>query len=542
MKLLHILLLWLTAMKLAAAGTDTLTFATTPDGEQLTAAAISLPTAAANIYVSPDNRYMALLMPRKEDEDKGTLMLYDQNTDKVKWSIPLNTTLYGYGKLTDQQRRRAISRLFDISLTRHGVLFAKTGDSHLCLLDYENGKKRWDIKLQALLVSDSLDIVLGYKTATGSKVQAYRISTGQLLWEGKVKHTTNWGWDDMTTVNDTTLLVVADDLQFIDVKSGRMLKYSLKTGVTSGSAVLAQIGMGLLQGVAMGAMGAMAGMHYYTPYYVPYVQSTTLSRTCSNVVHHEGRYYVADRDSLLCLDANADKIWGYEFPPRTASFSRLFQDKQHIYMLNYGFALLGGQTVKKSGRPFLASFDAETGEQLSFCQLSMKKDNIERACITPQGAFLMFDDGLAYQLLNDSVVNIKPWDSKAYGQLTSMPADTLYAFRKNDEVLTPLHYDQDHCIVTTDKGKMLVVGRDLEIKDDYQAENVYWPIARWSNDVLTGYFPDEDGQQPDYWIVHESGLPKAHLTIDPERIRLQGSMLYMTYDTKVLRWDTRHME
>ena len=212
MKLLHILLLWLTAMKLAAAGTDTLTFATTPDGEQLTAAAISLPTAAANIYVSPDNRYMALLMPRKEDEDKGTLMLYDQNTDKVKWSIPLNTTLYGYGKLTDQQRRRAISRLFDISLTRHGVLFAKTGDSHLCLLDYENGKKRWDIKLQALLVSDSLDIVLGYKTATGSKVQAYRISTGQLLWEGKVKHTTNWGWDDMTTVNDTTLLVVADDL------------------------------------------------------------------------------------------------------------------------------------------------------------------------------------------------------------------------------------------------------------------------------------------------------------------------------------------
>ena len=66
------------------------------------------------------------------------------------------------------------------------MLFAKTGDSHLCLLDYENGKKRWDIKLQALLVSDSLDIVLGYKTATGSKVQAYRISTGQLLWEGKV--------------------------------------------------------------------------------------------------------------------------------------------------------------------------------------------------------------------------------------------------------------------------------------------------------------------------------------------------------------------
>jgi len=60
--------------------------------------------------------------------------------------------------------------------------------------------------------------------------------------------------------------------------------------------------------------------------------------------------------------------------------------------------------------------------------------------------------------------------------------------------------------------------------------------------VLTGFFPDEDGQQPDYWIVHESGLPKAHLTIDPERMRLQGSMLYMTCGTKVLRWDTRHME
>jgi hypothetical protein len=172
----------------------------------------------------------------------------------------------------------------------------------------------------------------------------------------------------------------------------------------------------------------------------------------------------------------------------------------------------------------------------------MKKDNIEQACITPQGAFLMFDDGLAYQNLNDSVVNIKPWNEKAYGKLVAMPNDTLYAFRKNDEVLTPLHYDLDRCFVITDKDKLLAIGRDLEIKDDYQADNVYWPIIRWENNVLAGFYPEEEGQRPDYWIVHESGLPKAHLTVDPERVRLQKGMLYIMTGTQVLRWDTNHVE
>jgi hypothetical protein len=79
-------------------------------------------------------------------------------------------------------------------------------------------------------------------------------------------------------------------------------------------------------------------------------------------------------------------------------------------MFNLGFGMQDGVRRKKMGRPFIASFDKRTGACRFMNMLSMKKDMVEDAMLTPDGAFMLFDDALAYKReLNDSAVTISPW-------------------------------------------------------------------------------------------------------------------------------------
>ena len=163
----------------------------------------------------------------------------------------------------------------------------------------------------------------------------------------------------------------------------------------------------------------------YYGYYVP-ADNNTITGLTSNILPQDSVYYWADREQISCVDTALNVVWQKEFPDVKASRSMLFMQDGKLFMLNYGYGLREGRSRKKYGRPFIACYDPQNGEELFFNQLSVKKDMIENALHTDNALYMLFDDGMAYQELADSVVNIVPWDTKRHGKLEEILPSTLY--------------------------------------------------------------------------------------------------------------------
>lgn len=528
------LLAVLTAFAAAARATaaDTLrSLATRPDGTAVEAPYTDFRKPCYMVSPSADGRRALLFfrypLSNGQWQPTGEMGLYDFDSRSMLWSRGFDYRLRSVPVGAQGYERRLVSSAGDSRLTSHGVLM--TDGRKYTMLDSGDGQTvRWTARIFPVAVVDSLDLMLGYASGSSSKLRAVRLSTGEQLWERKVPHATNWGWDDCQTVNDTMMLVVADDVNFINPLTGSVRVCEARTGyIRTGNMLL----KGLVAGLAGGVVCGLTGGAYCG--YVPYVNADVMSHTCSNVYRRGQRYYVSDRRRLRCLDASARELWSYEFPPKTVGAAEITGRGDTITMLNYGFALAGGTLMKSCGRPFMASFRADTGEPLGITWLSMDKDMVEGSALTRDGAFLMFNDGLAFQQPADSVVHIRPWNVEAYGEQVDMPNDTLYTFRQNDERLTPLHYDDNRCIVVTAKGKLLVVDRQLQITDDYLARNVYRQRCRVDDVVVVS--AEDDRGNSDFWLVHADGRAIAHVDVPVQSMYLQGQTLYVLSGTGLWR-------
>lgn len=527
----HLLTLIVTLCALLPSGaqskiTDSV-FAETPDGQPVSAQRYDFRKPCYNFTLSPDGQ-QALVFFRSKDKvgnllADGEMALCNLSTGDLSWS-----------QLFDYRQRllpvRSDNPSLDFSperttrLTAHGVLIVNADRCEMLTSDGQG--KKWKAKIFPVYFNDSLDIMLGYRSAISPKLRALRMSTGETLWEAKVPHKGNWGWDETLRVNDSVLVVLADELNFINLLNGTIHQYPLKTGYsTAGKSILAGLAAGLafgLIGVAVISTGSSNGS--------PMISSEMVAHTCSNVLRQGDRYYVSDRKRLACVDANGEELWSTELPSKALGYAELVAQGDTLTLINYGFGLARGTMMTPCSRPFVAGISAATGQHFYTSYFSDKKDMVEGSAISKHGAFLMFPDQLVYHDMRQSAPNVQRWNVDAYGHLIDMPNDTIYTFRKYDERLTPLHYDVDRCIVVTDKGKMLVVNKQLNIVDDYQSDNTYRRLCAVGDVALVGPWQATDDNPGDFWIVRTDGTPLAHITVPVVSAYLHGTDLYLLSD------------
>lgn len=92
-------------------------------------------------------------------------------------------------------------------------------------------KSIWTQYLYPVYVNDSLDIVIGLDKIGSSNTYAYRLSDGQLLWNAEIPMTKNVGWEHSVLVDSSHLIVVGDDVNEIDICTGKVWKVKAKTGI-----------------------------------------------------------------------------------------------------------------------------------------------------------------------------------------------------------------------------------------------------------------------------------------------------------------------
>ncbi|MDR1004675.1 MAG: hypothetical protein LBL97_06700 [Prevotellaceae bacterium] len=490
--------LLLSAAALPAHAQDTLVVGTKNDGTQLKALCYTFPQRISDIALSEKGDYLCIsFRETKKDQvkSKGELGFYDLANRQLLWKQPF--------KFTNQE----IRALSEGVLTRHVL------NNKVVLRGREGGLVRWKTNLYPVYLSDSLGIMMGYDGGPQSKaLRAMSLRYGSNLWRLKVSH--EHGWNEVAPLNNGVSLIVADDLHKIDFINGTLQTYEGKTGVHDTRAILFQslaalAGVGL--SIAVGGVGA---------YFVP-TGNNVITGLTSNILVDDSCYFWADRNHIARLDTALHAIWQTPITDVKAATSRLFRQDDKLYMINYGFGM-AGRSRRKYGRPFIACYDANSGEELFFNRLSTKKDQIEDVLRTDDALFLLFDDGMAYQSLTDSVVNITSWNTDDHGMLQGLLPPYCYVANEDTTAFELLVPEHGNCLVYTNRGEVFRVGTDLSISANYRAEQIYVPAL-----TLQDYLCIVNDQREDVRFVHKTGMPVAHLGIPFRRGCVAGNKLIL---------------
>lgn len=484
----------------ALAQQDSITVGTKIDGTDLKALCYTFPQRVETFSMSSKGDYLCISFREtgksgKYLKNKGEIGFYDTVEKKLLWKKPINYMQSGATCLTE------------------GVLLSNNADNKVSLLNRENGTQRWETSLFPIHIDDSLGMVLGYTHSRSNRLKAVGLKFGNELWNNKIEH--NYGWNQVLETEGSQRLIVADELHKLDFVTGQMLTFPGSPGAHDTKAAILQ-GLVAVAGAAAGA-AISGGTMYYG--YVPTSPNTITSLT-SNVLPHQSRYYWADRKQISCIDSTMNVVWQNKFADVKAACSRLFIEGDKLYMVSYGYGLRDGGSQKKYGRPFIACYNLEDGTEVFFNQLSTKKDIVEDVLRTEDALYMLFDDGMAYQNLTDSVVNIAPWDIEQYGKLSGLLSQTLYIANPERTAFQPLAFDGEHCLVYNQQGSVFEIDKELRISKTHSAADVYTQRLRLKDYLCVG-----NGK--DFWFIHEIGMPVAHLKVPFKKGRVMGNKLLL---------------
>ena len=507
-KRLFLAVLCLSMLSTALAdGVTTVKIGTLTDGTDVNAECISFDSRIFTTKISPDENY--LLVGFREVNKKGTywknkgsLALYSLADKKMLWQVPFNYKS-------------------DIYFSNYGIL--TYGNGSIKMLSLDNGEVYWEASGYPVKLDDKAEIVLAYGSQGGNKVHAYGMQYGDEKWTTKVPHNNSWGWNDALMTDSTHFIVVGDDVNRIDLVTGQRQSYNAKTGVTD-------VGAALLSGlVALG--GAVAAGAISGTYFMPgYIGQNVITGLHSNICLTDTVLYFSDRDHVVCLDSTLNERWSYELPSKTAARSILLNNDSTLYMMSLGYGYRSSGVPKKMGRPFIAAFDMNTGQNRFLNLLSVKKDMILDAFVTPQCAYMMFDDGLAYKPnLNDSTVEITPWNVQQYGRLYNLVKYDLYTSHQMNSMFMPISFDGANCPVMTERGDVHVVNEHLDIRTTYPAATIYRPIGRYADHVFI-----YRSRPSEMWMIQQEGFPEMKITTTVRTFGVANGVLIIQGDNQIM--------
>ena len=505
--ILFLPLLFLVCLYSKADNTNKVTVGLTIDSTAVVAESQSFGRRIDNVVVHSELDYILLKFRETTKSGKwlqsqGEIGVFSIKESKLLWTYPFDY------------------RNSSVYCTKAGVGVLQ--GNQFSMLDSNTGNVQWKKKFIPVQFDDSTHVVVGYAGPQSKKLRAYDMTTGELLWTTSVPHEKNWGWNQVIREDSIHWIVVADNLNRLDISSGEVLAHQAKTGVTDVKAALLQ-GLVMAAGAIGGAMATGVAV-----YPVGYVDQNVINRLHSNVVLDDSFYYFADRKQVACLDKSMNTVWNYEFPSKTSAFSRLVCNDSTLYMFNLGFGTKNGVQRVKMGHPFIAAFDKHTGACQFMNMLSLKKDMVEDAVLSPDGVFMLFDDGLAYKHeLDDSTVIISPWDVEKHGRLRAIITDPVYSYYRLKSMFDVIATDGNYFPVITQNGDIFMVDRELRISDSYPAESQYWPLCK-VGDRMCVYSPTSHNQ--DMWLVSLQGVPEIHLTIPIHGVGIAGGKLYLNND------------
>lgn len=512
-----ILLFWILLLSLSLQAQtlrDSVSIAETVEGKQLWGKSLALDKRI--VKVMPQDSFVGIVScdttKRGKNTEKGYLRVVNAKNMQTYWDRALD-----------------LSVSIPHCMTRYGMLVTSTmkdkNKALLTMFDMKSGKSLWTQYLHPVFINDTLDIVIGLEEIGSSHTLAYRLHDGTFLWRNDIPMTKNIGWDKAKMLDSTRLVVMGDNLNEIDIATGKMWKMKAKCGKydTTGMLGLA------LANITSAVLSFGLNLSTVTVFYNlnPY-RMTNLG---SNVLLDTDVFYVTDRENFYCLSKDSLQLqWKYGFAKDMASTAKLMMRDGKVYMLNYGYgeSLMRGRV--KCGKPFLAIFDTSIGNIIKYTPLYDAKHVMYDGMLTGKGVYLAGGDKAVFLPLQDSAVHVLDWKTKENGALkVVLQQKQLYGFHGDVHKLTKIEASEDVCPMETDMKKCFLFDSNLKVLEHYELGETF-RVCFEAGDVVCLQNREDSSN---CWLAHRDGTPIARMKWKPNLLFLCGNHAFVVYDKSV---------
>lgn len=368
------------------------------------------------------------------------------------------------------------------------------------------GEKVWTSKDELIIANRSSDVAICVGNRRGDLLNAYELSTGKLLWSktitGKKHDLTADAYFDVA--DKRILYLKGDSLIRLNTVTGDTIRHAFTAGIkepTKSIFSLAKMRATLPSGDFTQEAISSAGM------------SGILTGTHSNIIFSGDSLFVADAEHLYCFDKNLKERWVADLPAESGSKSTIKIFGNQIRMQNYGIAFQN-LVIGRCGRSFTATFDRNTGKQLSLEMIDIKKKVIGGLMVKGR-TYWQTDNQFFYNEEGDSTIHEIAWKPNT----TRAPQETHPNYMICDTV--GIVKDGTFQYVITDKNQLVVevYGQDVNvIKADGSCERIPADSVYLSdgNDV---YSTNNIGEEANTFIIVDRKTRKVECTL-----RLKGKV------------------
>ena len=413
---------------------------------------VELPSHISNVAVFPDLKHCVVVTDNVYGKHDYITMI-DMETSKALWRINVNNLN------------------FHIKPTSHGLVLTTgidTKASHTSLIDTHTGQRIYEFQFYPLFISSDPDVMIGYKKASSKTAEAYRLSNGEKLWTSKIKPGKVSFWSTMTRIDKNHLALIGKSLYMVDINTGHFISQPLKTEITkftkadrTATAVSATLG------IAAALLTGGASFFLIS-------QGTPVYGVHSNILSHNNRIYISDRNNLYCYDHYLTPIWQHDFDNKTATNANLYINADTLVMTNWGIGYTYNGPIYL-GNECIMTFDAKTGTETGRIDLSKTWDSNrfgdDMTC-QPGALFMVRHD--KHQLMYipqpslsvamyDTVGNVIVFD-KDYREVANVPNDKLAIMTGRDNQYTLYENpNQNNRLYVADDDLNII----LNVEDEY---------------------------------------------------------------------------
>lgn len=267
------------------------------------------------------------------------------------------------------------------------------------------------------------------------------LSSGKTLWQRKLLEPYV---ESLEILNDSTILAFSAGLYIINLNdSGK--GWDVGRVISTKKSDYNQDGATFVVGLMTGLIGVMI-------YSSIAGTSKVYNGIASNVLQENGEFYFSSANKLeRYVLRNGNYLWSQPVDEKIASRSHLFKVDSLLCQINFGHALKNG-VPKRHGKPFLATYDPATGQQLSIKMLENNKDFVTDHLVLDGKVYLLFNNSLEmYELVDHEFILRKKTTTTNQSKMVSFSPKNLY-LHKDNRYVNPSGEQRANFIVDEDGG------------------------------------------------------------------------------------------
>jgi hypothetical protein len=429
--------------------------------------------------------------------NNGTLLQYDLQKKQLCWTNPLN---YSTSRIE-----------------QYDTILLKNTDNKSCCIANTNGEIWWHSNNDICYVNPTRKIGIGYHSETNgltNKLEGIDLRNGFSIWKRNIQW--DYGLNSIQNLNDSVILLAANGLHSVNIKTGEGWNYDARTGKKDHTGTITA-------NIVSFAFSAFLGTDFILT-----TGHDLYSDIVSNVLVDSNRIFMADKQSVVSLDFNGNVLWKKDLPSGLPSKSSLFIKDNRLYMVNMGYAFLNGDQVSY-GRAFIASFDISNGNKIYLNLLTFSKEQLGGYQIEQDTVYLLSKKKLYKYSLNDgSELWEQYFKPDSIGEITNFAGKDVY-IAPDSTFISPMANDSVKVGLYTKKDKLMILDNILNTKATFPINDLFFCYLDFK-----GYKFLENGNNT--VVINKNGKLLAEMNISGN-IALKGSILYEVQDNSLVEVD-----